>query len=245
MKFYFIGIKGSGMSSLSEILFDLGYGIAGYDDDPKHKFTEDALIKRGIKIYSDNSYPLKDDMIVYSPAIRSDHPELLRAKALGLKCYLYNEMLGELTKIYNTISICGCHGKTTTTALLSHVLNDVKGAMGANYLIGDGTGHAEKDNKYFVLESCEFKRHFLYYYPEYIIMTNIELDHVDYYKDLEDIKSAYKEFSTHAKKMVIACGDDENIRSINIDKEVLYYGFNDNNDVIGKNINLSKCRFII
>jgi UDP-N-acetylmuramate--alanine ligase len=240
MKFYFIGIKGSGMSSLAEILYDLGYQITGYDDDPKHKYTEDKLIDRGIQIYNDNSFELTNEMVVYSPAIRSDHPELVRAKSLGLKCYLYNEMLGELSKIYETIAICGCHGKTTTTALLSHVLNDTKGALGANYLVGDGTGHADKNNKYFVVEACEFKRHFLYYYPKYIIMTNIEYDHVDYYKDIEDVKSAFKEFSTHADKLIIACGDDLNIRSLNIEKEVIYYGFNDNNDVIAKNVNLTK-----
>jgi UDP-N-acetylmuramate--alanine ligase len=220
-------------------MYDLGYEVIGYDDDPKPKYTEVALKERNIDIYYDNRYKLSDETIVYSPAFRIDHPELMRAKGLGLKCYLYNEFLGELSKKYESIAICGCHGKTTTTAMLSHVLNDIKDALGANYLIGDGTGHANKDNKYFVIEACEYKRHFLYYYPKYIIMTNIELDHTEYYKDLEDVKSAYKEFSTHADNLVIACGDDSNIRSLNIEKEVLYYGFNDNNDVIVKNINMT------
>ncbi|MDD3048514.1 MAG: UDP-N-acetylmuramate--L-alanine ligase [Bacilli bacterium] len=239
MKYYFIGIKGSGMSSLAEILFDLGNTIVGYDDDPKPKYTEEPLLKRGIKIYYDQTFNLTDETIIYSPAFRLDHKEILRAKALGLKCLLYNEMLGELTKQFETIAVCGCHGKTTTTALLSHVISNADGAELANYLIGDGTGHAAKDNKYFIIEACEHRRHFLHYYPQYIIMTNIEFDHVDYYHDLEDVKSAYEEFSSHAAKLIIACGDDLNIRSIKIDKEVMYYGFNDNNDVIAKNIELA------
>jgi UDP-N-acetylmuramate--alanine ligase len=235
MKYYFVGIKGSGMSSLAQIMYDLGNKVIGYDDDPKPKYTEEELKKRNIQIYYDSSYNLSDEIIVYSPAFKESHKELMRAKALGLKCYLYNELLGELSKTYDSIAICGCHGKTTTTALLSHALNDINDSPGANYLIGDGTGYANKDNKYFVIEACEYKRHFLYYYPKYIIMTNIELDHTEYYKDLDDIKSAYKEFSTHASDLIIACGDDSNIRSLNM-SNVLYYGFNDNNDIVAKNI---------
>ncbi len=236
MKYYFIGIKGSGMSSLATILFDLGNKVIGYDDDDKYKFTEEQLINRGIKIYYDQSCDIKDHIIVYSPAFKAEHKELVRAKELGLKCLVYNEMLGELTKKYDTIAISGCHGKTTTTALLSHVLTNI---TGANYLIGDGTGYANKNNKYFVIEACEYRRHFLQYYPKYTIITNIELDHVDYYKDLEDIKNAYEAFGNQTKDAVIACGDDMNIRDININRKVIYYGFNDNNDVIAKNVILN------
>jgi UDP-N-acetylmuramate--alanine ligase len=236
MKYYFVGIKGSGMSSLATILFDLGNEVTGYDDDSKHKYTEDALIERGIKIYYDQSFDIKDNVVVYSPAVKMDHGELVRARELGLTCLEYNKMLGELTKQYNTIAICGCHGKTTTTSLLSHVLDHI---IGTNYLIGDGTGHADKDSEYFVIEACEYRRHFLDYYPKYTIMTNIELDHVDYYKDLEDVKDAYQSFANQTEDLVIACGDDKNIRSININKKVIYYGFNENNDIVAKNVTLN------
>ena len=77
---------------------------------------------------------------------------------LNLKIYTYQEMVGKLTKMFNTITVAGCHGKTTTSAMLSHVLNNI---VGANYLIGDGSGYAIKENNYFVLEACEYKRHFL------------------------------------------------------------------------------------
>jgi len=236
MKYYFIGIKGSGMSSLATILFDLGNEVVGYDDDNKYKYTEEQLIKRGIAIYYDQSYDIADHIVVYSPAFKAEHKELVRVKQLGLECLAYNEMLGKLTKQYDTIAICGCHGKTTTTALLSHVLTNI---TGTNYLIGDGTGYADKDNKYFVIEACEYRRHFLHYYPKYTIMTNIELDHVDYYKDLNDIKSAYEAFANQTKDTVIVCGDDLNIRDININKKIIYYGFNENNEVVAKNVTLN------
>ncbi len=238
MKYYFIGIKGSGMSSLAEIMFDLGHQVVGYDDNPNPKYTEKALKEKGIKIYYDNSYQLEDDIVVYSPAFRVYHPEIKRAQAKGLKCLLYNEMLGELTKQFTTIAVCGTHGKTTTTAMLAHVLSNIEDGKGANYLIGDGNGYANKNNENFILEACEYRRHFLHYYPKYTIITNIDFDHVDYYQDIEDVKGAFLEFSKQTEKMVIACGDDENIKSLNISKDIICYGFNDNNQVIASNVSL-------
>ncbi len=237
MKYYFIGIKGAGMSALATILYDLGNEIVGYDDDNKYKYTEEALRQRNIPIYFDQSYDIRDYIVIYSPAFKIEHPELVRARELGLKCLQYNKMLGELTKIHDTIAICGCHGKTTTTALLSYVLTNM---VGTNYLIGDGTGYANKDNQYFVIEACEYRRHFLDYYPKYTIITNIELDHVDYYKDLDDIKEAYQTFANQTKDLIIACGDDQNIRDLSINRQVIYYGFNDNNDVTARNIALTE-----
>lgn len=238
MNYYFIGIKGSGMSSLAEIMYDLGYKVVGYDDDPKPKYTEKALLKKGIKIFYDNSYKLTNETVVYSPAIRSDHPEMERARKKGLKCLLYNEMIGELTKRFETIAICGSHGKTTTTAMLAHIISAANNKK-VNYLIGDGTGYAHKNNKLFVLEACEYRRHFLYYYPIYTIITNIDFDHVDYYKDIDDVKKAFLEFTNQTQKMIIACGDDENIRDISFNKEVIYYGFNKNNNMVASNIKLT------
>ena len=142
-------------------------------------------------------------------------------------------MVGKLTDMFKTICICGCHGKTTTTTMLEQGLGST---LKMNYLIGDGTGYASKENEFFALESCEYQRHFLKYNPYYTIITNVDLDHVDYYKDLEDIKDAYSEFANKTKKMVIACGDDENTRDLKINKDIIYYGINDNNDVIAKNI---------
>jgi UDP-N-acetylmuramate--alanine ligase len=105
-------------------------------------------------------------------------------------------------------------------------------------LIGDGTGHATKTNNYFMIEACEYCRHFLNYYPKTTIITNIDLDHIDYYKDIEDIKSAYKDFAKQTNKQVIACGDDENIISIKnkITTPIYLYGINENNEFKAVNI---------
>lgn len=239
-KYYLIGIKGSGMSSLAVILNDLGHQVIGYDDDSKPKYTEELLKLKNIPIHYNNEYQLTDEIVIYSPAFKLDHPELKRSQELGLNILIYNKMLGELTKIFSTTAICGCHGKTTTTALLAQTINHLSDFPKTNYLIGDGTGYANPDNKNLVIEACEYQRHFLDYYPENTIITNIELDHVDYYHDLDDIVSAYQSFVNQTKDLVIACGDDENIRKLSFKQKVIFYGFNDNNNVIAKNINLTE-----
>ena len=236
MKYHFIGIKGSGMSALAHIMHDLGSEVQG-SDVSHHLFTEDDLLKKGIKILPFSEDNINKDMIVViGNAFDDTNVEVKKVKELGIKKYTYYELLHELVDNYESTAICGCHGKTTTTSLISHVFDDL---VGANYLIGDGTGHATSSNKYFFLEACEYKRHFLNYYPNHIILTNIELDHVDYYKDLDDMKNAYEEFLRQSNGYIIACGDDENIRSLNTDKDIIYYGFNDNNEWIAKNIELS------
>lgn len=233
MRYHFVGIKGSGMSGLAQIMFGLGNYVQG-SDVVHHLFTQDGLEKKGIKLLPFDENNIESDMIVVvGNAFKDDHIEVVKAKKLGLKIYRYYELVSELINKFDSLSVCGCHGKTTTTAILSHVLNNI---VGTNYLVGDGTGNANENNKLFIMEACEYRRVFLNYYPNNIIITNIELDHVDYYKDLDDIMSAYKEFSGHAKKYVIACGDDANIRKININNKVLYYGFNDDNDFIARNI---------
>lgn len=229
---HFIGIKGSGMSALAQIMHNLGYKVQGSDVD-KEFFTEIGLKANGIPVLVYDSEHIKEGFeVVLGNSIKEDNPEYKRALELNLKIYSYQEMISKLCENYNTIAITGCHGKTTTTAILSHVLNNT---VGCNYLIGDGTGHATKDNQYFVLEACEYKRHFLSYFPNYSIITNIELDHVDYYKSLEDVLNAYQEFITQTKNKVIACGDDENVRKLECDK-IIYYGFNDNNNVQARNV---------
>ena len=203
--YYLIGIKGTGMSALAGILKDLGYEVKGSDNE-NHYFTEKGLIEKGIEILSFDSNNIKEGMyIIKGGAIKDDNVEVLKAEELGLKIHSYEEMVAKLTSMFQTITVAGCHGKTTTTAMLAHVLDTLRGA---NCLIGDGTGHANKENKYFVLEACEYKRHFLEYHPYYAIITNIDYDHVDYYQNIDDVISAYTEYANNAEKMVIACGDD-------------------------------------
>lgn len=229
--YHFIGIKGAGMSALAQIMKTLGYEVQGSDVD-KSFFTEIGLIEKRIPFFVYNKDNIKEDMkIIVGNSIKEDNEELIYAKELSLNIYTYQEMIGNLIRDYRSIAVSGCHGKTTTTGILAHVLNST---VGCNYLIGDGTGNANINNKLFALEACEYQRHFLSYHPHYIIITNIDLDHVDYYKDLEDIKSAYQEFSNQGKQLIV-WGDDENIRSLKLDN-VLYYGLNENNNIIAKNI---------
>ena len=237
MKYYCIGIKGSGMATLAEILFDLGHEVSGYDDYKEHKFTQEGLDKRGIKIYYDSTHDIpKDTIVTYSKAFSIDHPEIKRVKSLGLKIIAYNELLGKLSSEFKTIGVSGTHGKTTTSTMISHVLGETKGC---NYFIGDGSGFADRKNELFTLESCEFNRHFLAYHPYYAIVTNIELEHTDCYKDIDEIIKTFEEFANKAH-YVIACGDDKNVRKMNLKNNVTYYGFDDCNDVVCKNVTLDE-----
>lgn len=230
--YYFIGIKGAGMSSLAVILKQLGHEVAGSDLD-KHFFTESELIKNNIPFYGYNSDNIKDDYIIIKGAsIKEDNVELKKARELHLKIYEYNEMVGELSRQFKTICVAGCHGKTTTTNMFSVAFK----TRGISYLIGDGTGSANKENTYFALESCEYQRHFLLYHPTYAVITNIDLDHVDYYKDIYDIIDAYTSYASLASKMIIAYGDDPYTRGMKVEKPIVFYGLEKNNDVVAENI---------
>ncbi|CCZ57136.1 uDP-N-acetylmuramate--L-alanine ligase [Clostridium sp. CAG:762] len=203
MKYYFVGIKGTGMSGLACILNDLGNTVIGYDDYKEHKFTENELELRNIKIYNDSSYQLTNEIVVYSAALDENHVELQRAKEKNLKILKYN--------------IIGC-----------------------SYLIGDGTGKSNKESDYFVIEACEYKRHFLAYHPYMSVITNIELDHTDYYKDINDMVDAYQSLLNNTKFKTVLCGDDKLVRKLTTHIDTMYYGLNDNNDIIAKNISYYK-----
>jgi len=232
MIYYFIGIKGSGMSALACVLYDLGYEVTG-SDKTEHFFTEEELLKRNIKILPFDENNIKENMIIVKGnAFNDENKEVVRAKELNLKIYTYQSMIREVTDKFTLIAVSGCHGKTTTTKMLSKVFENI----GINYLVGDGSGHADKNNKYFALEACEWKRHFLEYNPSYSIITNIELDHTDYYKDLDDVIDAFNSFANKAKLAVILCGDDNNTRKIKTNVKMLYYGFKNDNDIVAKNI---------
>ena len=226
--YHFVGIKGAGMSSLAQMLKELGYDVQG-SDLPKHFFTEKGLVECHIPFYSYNADNIHPGMtIVRGASITDDHPEIIKAKELDLPIITYEEMLGKLTRESKAVCVAGCHGKTTTTSMLSHVLGPVKGA---NYLVGDGTGFALKENEYFILESCEYRRHFLNYTPYYAVITNIDLDHVDYYRDIDDIVDAYESFAKKATHMVIACGDDPYTHRLQVDTPLKFYGFQEEDDI--------------
>ncbi len=231
--YHFVGIKGSGMSALAQIMHKLGYKVEGSDIE-KHFFTEEGLHELGIKVMPFNADNINKEMkIIKGAAFTDDNVEIKKALELGIPIYTYAEMVGKLTNKFKTISVCGCHGKTTVSSMLSHTLGEI---VGTNYLIGDGSGDADISNEFFVLESCEYRRHFLHYNPYYTVITNIDLDHVDYFKNIDDVIDAYKEFANKTSKMVIACGDDQYTHSLDIDKPIFYYGLDDDNDIIAKNV---------
>ncbi len=229
MKYFFAGIEGSGMAALASMLHDRGDTVIGCDDAKVYSFTLEELNKRNIPVYKD-AEKLESDMVyVYTAAIHEDHYSYKKAKELGCKMFGYYEMIGKLTEEYDSICICGTHGKTTTTAMLSNIF---KNTIGTNYLIGDGTGFIDEESNNFVVESCEFERHFLQYQPKYTIITNIFYDHVDCYKNIEEVVETFQKFVDKTSDKVIACGDNENVRKLKSDK-IIYYGLDDNNDVKG------------
>ena len=231
--YHFIGIKGTGMSALAQILFDSGETVQGSDVD-KRFFTQDALEQKGIPIYPFQKENIKENYtIIAGNAFPDDHIEIEEAKRLGLKFYRYHEFLGEWLKQYISIAVTGAHGKTSTTGLLAHVLNE---AQPISYLIGDGTGQGHVDSQYFVFEACEYRRHFLHYEPDYAIMTNIDFDHPDYFTSIEDVFNAFQSMANNVKKGIIACGDDELLQQIQTKVPVIYYGFDDTNDFQAQNV---------
>ena len=238
MKYYCIGIKGTGMSTLAQILSDLGNTVSGYDDAKGHKFTQDGLEERNIPIYYGHDHEIdKDTIVTYSVAFGEDHPEMKRVRELGLTVKRYCEIMGDVIDMFKTIGVSGTHGKTSTSSMIRKILED---SIGCNYFIGAGDGHASRDNEYFVVESDEFNRHFTAYHPTYSIITNIEAEHMEIYKDVDDIRDTFEIFANQTKDFIIANGDNEEVRKINYKTKVYFYGFNDNNDIIIKDMDLEE-----
>ena len=236
MKYYCLGIKGAGMSTIACILNDLGNSVIGYDDAKDYKFTEDGLKERNIEIFYDSNHVVEEGTIVtYSRALKQDHKELARMRELGFEIVEYNQVIAFITKMFKTIGVSGTHGKTTTSLLISQILGSL---MGCSYFVGDGTGKANKDDEVFVLESDEYNKHFMAYFPYIAVITNIELEHVECYDGLEDIIKSFEVFANKAE-VVIACGDDENVRKIKFKNKCFYYGFNEDNDVVARDVVLN------
>ncbi|MFD2446436.1 UDP-N-acetylmuramate--L-alanine ligase [Bacillus sp. CGMCC 1.16607] len=232
--YHFVGIKGSGMSALAQILHDMNYEVQGSDFE-KRFFTQQALEQSGIKILPFQKENIQPGMtIIAGNAYPDTHEEIQEAMKLGLPIVRYHRFLGDFMKSFTSIAITGAHGKTSTTGLLAHVM---EGAKPTAYLIGDGTGKGEQGAEYFVFEACEYRRHFLSYFPDYAIMTNIDFDHPDYFANLEDVFNAFQEMALQVNKGIIACGDDEQLQRVQAKVPVLFYGFGEENDFQARNIN--------
>jgi len=231
-KYYLVGIKGAGMSALANVLYDMGHEVAG-SDIKDMLFTQVELEAKSIDLHAFGAEKIESNMVVIAGnAFADDHEDITYAKSIGARVVRYHDFLGELASGFISIAVAGTHGKTTTTGLLSHVL---RLSEPTSYLIGDGTGKGTSNSKYFAFEACEYRRHFVAYHPDYLIITNIEHDHPDYFKDTEDVISAFAEVAAQCQKRVIMWGDDQNVQKLDINNG-LKYGFSAHNDVVAKNI---------
>ena len=236
-KYHFIGIKGSGMSSLAQIAYDMGNVVQGSDEET-YFFTQEKLEQRNIPMFYYNEENIKEGYeVILGNAFDDTHIECRRAKELGLKIYTYAQFLGKLLEETPSIAVTGAHGKTTTTTMTSNIF---KHNRVTSYLIGDGTGHGEKNSDFMIAEACEYYRHFLAYHPDYAIVTNIDFDHPDYFNDEYDMFDAFQSFVNQVKNTVVICGDDRLASKLKpAHAKTITYGFNDGNDYQIKNVQTS------
>lgn len=197
---HFIGIGGISMSALAEIMIDEGVKVSGSDRNSSHIIKK--LESMGAKVYighESKNITADIDLVVYTSAISNDNPELLRAQELNLNIMDRAEFLGLVMKNYNhAVCVSGTHGKTTTTGMVSSIL--IETDMEPTIFLGgemDSLGGNLLRGSYDLLltEACEYKRNFLKFNPTMEIILNIEADHLDYYRDIEDIENAFVEYA--------------------------------------------------
>ncbi len=211
---HFIGIGGVSMSALATILLSNGYTVTG-SDSGTNIYTE-RLKANGVTVFQghDEKNVYGADAVIYSAAIKSDNPERSFAEKNGILCMERSTLLGEIETLYSCpIDVSGTHGKTSTTGMLAHIYmaseEDPTVLIGGDLDILEGNMHIG-GNEFFISEACEYHRSFLEFHPGIAIILDIEEDHLDYYKDLEDIKSAFHDFAKLAKRAVVINSDDKN-----------------------------------
>ncbi len=222
MNVHFVGIGGIGVSALARYYLEKRAKVTG-SDLVSSEITE-ALKKMGAKIFIGphlaRNVLAHTDLVVYSPAVPANNPELKRAKKLRIKCQSYPEALGELTKKYFTIAVSGTHGKSTTTAMIGLLLT--KAGFNPTVIVGTkvkefGDSNCRIGNsKYLVIEADEHMASFLNYWPKIIVLTTIEADHLDYYKNLGNILKTFKKYIGHLPKegVLVVNKDDKNVQKI-------------------------------
>ncbi|MBI0110706.1 UDP-N-acetylmuramate--L-alanine ligase [Lactobacillus sp. W8093] len=225
---WFIGIKGTGMAALALVLKDLGFDVAG-SDIAKYTFTQEPLIKADIKISSFAADNIKDNgqVIVKGNAFKADNVEVQACESKNVTWQSYPDTVEEMIKMHTSIGVSGTHGKTSTTGLLAHVLGE---AAPTSYLIGDGEGKGVKNSRFFVYEADEYRRHFLAYHPDYQIMTNIDFDHPDYFKDQSDYTSAFQTAAQQTQKGLFVWGGNSRLKQLKADCPKYTYGFDSDDD---------------
>lgn len=242
---HFIGIGGAGMCPIAEILISLGYDVSGSDNNDTETFRR--VEKEGAKVYLGQvKENITDDieLVIYTNAILAGNEELEYAKA-NFPCFERAEALGAISRIFsNCIGICGTHGKTTTTSMTTQIL--MEAGLDPSAVIGGKLplinaygryGHSQN----FVCESCEFNNTFLHMNPDIAVILNIDEDHLDFFKNLDNIKKSFRKFAELTTKTVIYNGDDENtvdtLKGLE-GKKMISVGRKDGNEWIAKNVSV-------
>ncbi len=220
---HFTGIKGVGMAALAEIFISRGAAVEGSDTNEKF-FTDEILRGLGIPVtegFASGNLASGTELVVYSAAYDPErHPELLRAAELGIPRLSYPEALGELSTLFDSSGISGVHGKTTTAALAGVLCREA--SLPVTVLVGSAVpGFGDRatsvgGDRFFVAETCEYKRHFLNFSPTRIVLTSVEMDHPDCFRNLDDIRDAFEAYALRLKPngVLIYCADDAGAREI-------------------------------
>lgn len=237
---HFIGIGGSGMYPIVQILHSKGYNITGSDNNETQ--TLEAVRSMGIKVFLGQSKEnIKDaELIIYTAAIMADNPELIAAKEAEKAGRAYvcerSDILGLITGKYeDAVCVCGTHGKTTTSSMLTQIFLDegidLSCVIGGKLPSINGSGRSGTSS-IMVCESCEYQDHFLKLSPDVAVILNVDADHLEYFKNIQNIIKSFNEFANKASKCIIYNGDDENTqKAVNgVNKEKITFGFDKSND---------------
>ncbi len=218
---YFIGIGGIGISAIARMFLLEGKSVSGSDAAESEVTVE--LQKLGVKIsigQRAGNIPTDCDLVIYTIAVPPDNPEFAEAKKRGILMMSYSEALGLISKDKYTIAVSGTHGKTTTTAMIAKIMIDagLDPTVIVGSLIKDAAGNRTNfiagKSEYLVVEACEYKRSFLNINPKIVVITNIDADHLDYYKDIDGVVKGFSEFAVKAPKdgFVVTDTKDKNIK---------------------------------
>lgn len=239
---HFIGIGGSGIFPLVQILHGMGHTIQGSDNNPGDNL--DTERKMGISVFMGHKAEQIEGsgLVVYSAAIMEDNPELTAARRLGIPLFERAQVLGWLSGRYDDcICIAGTHGKTTVTAMLTQILvssgMDPSAVIGGKLPLIQGSGRSGQSS-IFAVEACEFKDTFLSLSPDIAVILNVDADHLDYFGSLENVIKSFRTFAAKASRQIIANGDDANTRKVvyGLEQEIITFGFGSKNHVTAANI---------
>lgn len=248
-KIHFIGIGGSGMFPLAQILKFKGFNITG--SDVYESDTLEKVKKLGIKVnLKQKKENISDqDLVVFSAAIKETNPEICAAKEKNIPIIERSIMLGIIFNEYkNSVGVAGTHGKTTTTSMITTVLIDAKKSPTA--VIGGtlpklGSNAAAGSSDIIVAEACEYVDSFLCLNPKISVITNVDVDHLDYFKTFENIKKSFNKFANQTSDLVVINGDDKGAldSTKNIKAKKTTFGLNNNCNYCAKNIEFNKNQF--